>query len=1056
MEPTSGLFATLALELAKLALKKTVDELPGRLRRLIEGDPEKMAALRRAFQVGLEEALQVMAPPDRDRAERYEGLMKRFLGMPETAEELAKLVDLRNVTADPEAVVNISHLETLFRKAYPVDEAPDAYKGLDFLAVMRAFVRAYSNAIKLQPDKLPWVNTAYLDAMLGQLGLLPRLAEDVQVIRETLTGEEAKEQALQAYLHWVRRRCGYLPLRGVDVGASDPTVQQQRMELAQVYVDLDTTQHAQVDTPLPEALQLEPRRWIQVRRLSALEGVIHSRKLVLLGDPGSGKSTFMNHLALCLASQGLEPDANWLGRLPGWPEDETQVIPIHVTLRDFARWLPKGVKKAKPHLLWDFIVQRLEAEKLETAAEPLCEALESGQAVLLFDGLDEIPTTARRAFIRDAVVVFAERYSSCRALVTCRTLSYGGASWQLPDVPAFELAPFDEEKINRFIGAWYAELGRLGVVRSEDASGLVRRLREAVRRPDLWRLAPNPLLLTVMALVHTHKGRLPEARALLYEETVDILLWRWEQIKVSGEEEMPRLRQLLLEAGRSDVDLKRVLWELAFQAHKEGGAADDEESLADIGELTLVKALAQLHPEEDYGWAQDVVGQMKERAGLLLEREPGIFTLPHRTFQEYLAGACLSAQADFAQRATVLVEEGAFWREVILLAVGRLVYLSGDVAKPLALVGELCPAQRMDDDLSWGKAWLAGDVLVEMGLNRVRDSTLGRDLAERLRQRLADLVSLGRLGPMERTEAGNILAHLGDPRLGVGMDPQTGLPNIVWCEVPAGPFLMGSDKKRDPQAYGDELPQHEVILSAYSIGKYPITNAQFAAFVQAGGYSEPRYWAEAEAAGVWRDGQIQLEWADEIRDRPADFGTPFNLSNHPVVGVTWYEVLAFCCWLTERLRENGQLGPDQEVTLPTEAQWEKAGRGAHGRIYPWGEEPDPNKANYDETGIGATSAVGCFPAGAGPYDILDMSGNVWEWTCSLWGEGVLDPSFGYPYDPSDGQEDLSAGRDVLRVLRGGSWGGSQRGARCALRLRYFPVNRDLGLGFRVAASPGSP
>jgi len=118
-------------------------------------------------------------------------------------------------------------------------------------------------------------------------------------------------------------------------------------------------------------------------------------------------------------------------------------------------------------------------------------------------------------------------------------------------------------------------------VKNEDADGLARQLRQAVRRPDLWRLAPNPLLLTVMALVHTHKGRLPDARAMLYEDTVDILLWRWEQIKAGGQEQAPPLRQLLLEANRTDVDLKRALWQLAFEAHAQT-QGDGQDMLADI------------------------------------------------------------------------------------------------------------------------------------------------------------------------------------------------------------------------------------------------------------------------------------------------------------------------------------------------------------------------------------------------------------------------------------------------------------------------------------------
>ena len=137
-----------------------------------------------------------------------------------------------------------------------------------------------------------------------------------------------------------------------------------------------------------------------------------------------------------------------------------------------------------------------------------------------------------------------------------------------------------------------------------------RGLQDAVRRPDLWRLAPNPLLLTVISLVHTHRGRLPEARALLYEETVDILLWRWEQVKLAGQEGAPLLRQLLLDAGRSEVDLKRILWDLAYEAQSRSQPGE-ETDLADIGENRLQNALAALK-DDDHNWARQVVTAIKQ------------------------------------------------------------------------------------------------------------------------------------------------------------------------------------------------------------------------------------------------------------------------------------------------------------------------------------------------------------------------------------------------------------------------------------------------------------
>lgn len=169
-----------------------------------------------------------------------------------------------------------------------------------------------------------------------------------------------------------------------------------------------------------------------------------------------------------------------------------------------------------------------------------------------------------------------------------------------------------------------------------------------------------------------------------------------------------------------------------------------------------------------------------------------------------------------------------------------------------------------------------------------------------------------------------------------------------------------------------------------------------------------------------------------------------------MANVTWYEAMAYCDWITEKLKSWNKtpgklavrLRKGMRVTLPSEAEWEKAARGEEGHIFPWGSVAEANRANYGDTGIGETSAVGCFAGGKSPYGCLDMAGNVWEWTRSIHRE--------YPYDPNDGRERLKAAKTDLCVLRGGSFINDGGLLRCALRHGRPPLYARRRYGFRVA------
>jgi formylglycine-generating enzyme required for sulfatase activity len=145
--------------------------------------------------------------------------------------------------------------------------------------------------------------------------------------------------------------------------------------------------------------------------------------------------------------------------------------------------------------------------------------------------------------------------------------------------------------------------------------------------------------------------------------------------------------------------------------------------------------------------------------------------------------------------------------------------------------------------------------------------------------------------------------------------------------------------------------------------------------------------------------------------------------------------VAYCNWLAEVT--------GKAYRLPSEAEWEKGARGAAGRIYPWGNEWDPNRCNSSEGGPGDTTPVGGYPQGASPYGLLDMAGNVWEWCHSLYKP--------YPYDAKDGREDPKA--TAPRVVRGGAFGDLERNIRCACRDGYLPYHQPVYQGLRLVVAP---
>jgi formylglycine-generating enzyme required for sulfatase activity len=869
----------------------------------------------------------------------------------------------------------------------------------------------------------------------------------IQCVTQITQGGEDPEESksvMALYLHALTT-----DLAGVKLGEIDASVDQTRWEplqLADIYVPLDTTLRIPQDGTLVEWLARDrnrkpddPHEQREMRSVSAIEALAAHRKLTLLGKPGSGKSTFGASVLLALAQawQGHRDELDHLGET--WTHGA--LLPIRVVLRRFAEQLPPGDEPARAGDLWDFIGRDLNASGYGLSArtvEYVQRIARSAGAFILLDGLDECGHRARRERVLGAVdELIRSAGQNCHFLLTARPYAWPrGAE---PDRDVYMLADLSDDQIEQFIRAWYAALVKRKWRLPGEVGRKVDDLLAARHRPDLVPLAQNPLLLTLMATLHTNRGRLPDDRADLYNDSVDLLLLRWNR-QIGADKAL--LDELAI-PGLKLSGLREVLEELAFKVHE---ANVGQEGTADIGEDRMVRAFRPLlHGSRDK--AAVVVDYIEKRAGLLVgqgekdgERQ---FTFPHRTFQEFLAACHLASQVQLNDLCVHLARQHAgHWKEILVLA-ARQARSDRGAALADAMIGSEALDPRTADSATsddFRCAAVAAEQLREIGLANLASSKP----REAVRKRVVTWLAGGLQAfvqvpePPGRAYIGDLLGYLGDPRF----DPQRfHLPAddmLGLVHIPTDPgFQIGTrkaDRKRiekiiGREAYDDEINDTATPTPEFYIARYPVTVAQFRAFVEATG--------------------VQPGDADALRDP----------DSRPVRYVSWHDAQAYCDWLNDMLAgarvleasETARLVREQgwRIALPSELEWEKAARsGLHQTFFAWGDTPDGNRANYDESAIGDSSVVGCFPANG--FGLYDMIGNLWECTRSLWGTDPQKPDFEYPYDPDDPKrEALDAGDEVYRVVRGGSWYCPRVYARCAFRYGLLPDLRYYLLGFRV-------
>ena len=230
-------------------------------------------------------------------------------------------------------------------------------------------------------------------------------------------------------------------------------------------------------------------------------------------------------------------------------------------------------------------------------------------------------------------------------------------------------------------------------------------------------------------------------------------------------------------------------------------------------------------------------------------------------------------------------------------------------------------------------------------------------------------------------------------------------------------FIMGSIPTLDQDAFEEETPIHIVYLTDYYLSRTPITNDQYALFIADTHYASPEGWYEKLP--------------------------PRGKERHPVVNVNWEDSSAYCRWLSTTT--------GNAYRLPSEAEWEKGARGVNALLFPWGNAWEANRCNTAEAEARATVPIDYYQKYDSPYGLLDMAGNIFEWTNTLWSEEDSSSNlFSYPYNPDDGREATSKNERAIRIVRGGSFLRNRRYARCASRMRFRSTTRNPDTGFRVA------
>jgi len=765
---------------------------------------------------------------------------------------------------------------------------------------------------------------------------------------------------------------------------------------------------------------------------------------IILGEPGAGKTITLQKHAYETARRRLQTRAG--------------LIPLFVRLSQQKHRAP---------------LEFLRAEWESRLGSNFARALAEGQAVILADGVNELPRDNRDERLKDWRIFVQDHLGASRIAFTSRA-----DDAPLLDLPRVRVEPLDPPRIADYLAR-------------NNAQGLQALLDDP--RARLHEMARNPFNLSLLVSAYRSNQREMSNRGRLLEWFAGELFAREEKLAHPGW--LPRAAQI------------SALSQLAYAMQAQGESTTFSFQVA----RAAVPRSVELDGDEIPLKPADLF--RFGRAATILDpaTEPEV-RFYHHLLQEYFAALELLRRFEAGEDLTALWKSQRLAAEMPPANVGEWDPLpeppaTGWEVTTILACGLADDSARLIEAVRPHNPVLAGRCIHEAGIPLDSPSPSPQAMETRQRQGgevHADLL-LDLCDPAvhlrARLQAGFTLGRIGDPRFEPKMinGVKVILPQLV--NVPDGTYVIGSADD-DSSADDDEKPQHTVNLPAFEIGRWPVTNAEYVCFIEAGGYKEGQWW-ETDLAKRWLKGEEVMggqattwmalwrythenaDWKETLqntgayspetlktleqvavlseedfksllsqglqgksRERPQWwYDADRNNPSQPVVGITWFEANAYCVWLSA--------AAGRTYRLPTEAEWEAAARGpaptptpqvgeGQGvRVYPWGDDWDPAKANTIEGRVLKPTPVGAYAAagGVGPFGAEDQAGNVWNWTSSLYRP--------YPYR-DDGREDANA--EGERAVRGGAWYDGRQLAQCAYRSsRGVPGGFNVGVGFRVVS-----